>query len=208
MVRGIVRVNVPEQAEVPAPRSGVRLGNGQHGPVAMRLFRPGGTRVLVVGSVVPARLIAVRAAAIGSAVRVISSRDWIWTDIVRHSPDVQVVAPGASPARVPGSSLVVDDRPSDLHATTELAAWECQLRLRAPSSAGDLMSLANCDLAILSTMNAQLALSATTVFAIPASNATQLATLPAGVVAAVRRGRVEYVQLDPSPDEQRLLGIR
>jgi hypothetical protein len=186
----------------------VHLGRGEHGPVTLRLFRASGSRVLISGSVTPGRLLALRAASMGAAARVVSTRDWIWTSVLGHCADLAVVAPGTGPQFPAGPTVIVDDRPTERQQSAgggEVAPWHCRLLVRNVNSANDLPLLMQGDIAVLGAMGAQLALSVTSLIGVAAANATHLTTLPPHVVALVRRGHIQYVTLDPTPDEQRLL---
>ncbi|MDT4984663.1 MAG: hypothetical protein QOF95_2153, partial [Pseudonocardiales bacterium] len=94
MTRGALRIHFAAGAAVAAPPSGVRLGVGRCGPVLIRLFRSGGTRVVLAAGVLPAQLIAVRTAASGAAVQVMTVRQ-LWEPLLRHGPDTHIVGPGA-----------------------------------------------------------------------------------------------------------------
>ncbi|MEP7020112.1 MAG: hypothetical protein ABI808_05640 [Pseudonocardiales bacterium] len=127
MTRGAVRVHFAPGASVAAPPSGVRLGVGRSGPVLIRLFRSGGTRIVLAAGVLPAQLIAIRTAASGAGVHVISVRPQLWQPLLRHGADAHILGPGAPLPPQSGPTLVIDDRPAEVRGAAEVppgnAAW-------------------------------------------------------------------------------------
>lgn len=98
-----------EGLHLPVGTSGLMLGRNRHGnPVVARLFRPEQTRVLLVGGVRCAQLVALRAMALGARVMVQTARPRAWEPFVRGAAvpgeSIAVVPPGRPVEIAPGSA--------------------------------------------------------------------------------------------------------
>ncbi len=108
-----------ERLDVPLGTSGVMIGRNRHGdPVLLRLFRSEPTRLLLVGGLPCAQLLALRALAVGAEVLVRTDRPHAWEPFVRnlgpHSgPLTLTTAP--RPALSPGPPPATTD-PPEAHA--------------------------------------------------------------------------------------------
>jgi hypothetical protein len=204
--RGIVGVRLPEGTVVAAPRSGVVLGAGETGPLALRLFRLSGTRVIAASAGPAVQLLVVRAAAAGTPVHVVTGRPAAWTPLLTADRSAYVVVT-APEMLVPtgGPSLLVDDRPVSGRSPIELRPWQCRVDVRTDWTAADLSTFGYTDLTVFGTLPPELTASVVSAFALPAALGERLAYLEPGVNALVRRGRLELVALDPSPAERQLL---
>lgn len=205
MLRGAMSVELDSSVKLSAPPSGLHLGRGENGPVTLRLFRPIGTRVVVAGGVLPARLLVLRAASIGAAVRIVSNRDWIWSSAAAHGADTRVVPVGQRVPPVPTPTVVVNDRQDVDPGQGELTPWHCRMDIRSPGDVAELTRLTQFDLVVLGALPTQLALSAASVLGFATTHAGRLSSLRQGEVLVTRRGVVEFVQLDPTEDERRVL---
>ncbi|MGK5680361.1 type VII secretion protein EccE [Actinoplanes sp. URMC 104] len=147
-----------EGLHLPVGTSGLMLGRNRHGsPVVIRLFRPEQTRVLLVGGVRCAQLVALRAMALGARVVVQTARPRAWEPFVRGAAvpgeSIAVVPPGRPIGIAAGSALhpllvVVDigpvgadNRPGD--------GWQATLVVRDEFSAADVDVASRADLLIL-----------------------------------------------------------
>jgi hypothetical protein len=204
MNRGVVGLRLGESAAVRAPVSGVHFGVGERGPIALRLFRLTGTRLAVVWAPA-AQLIAVRVAAAGTPVQVVTNRPALWEPLLPRHLAGQVV-PSAELLTPPGGpSLVVDDRPAHARGAAELHPWQCRIDVRTDWMPGDLASFSYADLAILTDVPPDATGIVASAFGIPVPVAERLAQLPPGRLALLRRGRVEFGVLNPTPAETQLL---
>ncbi|MBE7186698.1 hypothetical protein [Jatrophihabitans endophyticus] len=197
-------VRFDDGAEVAAPPSGLQLGVGQSGPVSLRLFRLGGTRAVLAGRVLPAQLLAVRAAAAGTTVQVATSRPQLWAPLLPRDGGHSVAA---AEARTPpgGPTLVIDDRPAEARGPAEMRPWQCRLDIRTQWTPAMLATFAHADVTIFGAVPAEFVGTVARAYAITPDAALPLARLDAGSFGVLRRGRIEYVSLDPSGAEGRLL---
>lgn len=202
--RGVVPVRFDDGAVVAAPQSGLELGVGLRGPLSLRLFRLGGTRAVLAGRVLPAQLLAVRAAAGGTPVQAVTSRPQLWTPLLPRDAG-HIVAPGESRGPLGGPSLVIDDRPAEARGQSEMRPWQCRLEVRSQWTPAMLPTFAHADLAIFGAVPAEFVAVVARAFGISPDAALPLARLDAGSFGVLRRGRVEYVSLNPTGAEARIL---
>ncbi len=171
----------------------------------LRLFRSGGTRIVLAAGVLPAQLIAVRTAASGAAVHVISVRPQLWEPLLRHGPDAHIFGPGAALPAPSGPTLLIDDRPAEVRGAADVPPWQCRLDVRTHWTPSELATFAHSDVVVLGTMAGALAARVASVFDVPLEATGPMATLAPGSFALLRRGRLEYVSLDPAPAERQVL---
>ncbi|HET6877272.1 MAG TPA: hypothetical protein VFH38_07070 [Jatrophihabitans sp.] len=200
---GVVPVELTDDAAVPAPASGLMLGSGRGAPVALRLFRSQGTRLIVAGDPLPAQLLALRAASAGTPVHVITAVSALWEQVVAHGPGHRVQQPGETRPAVVGAALVVHDHPTRSRA--DVRPWQCRVDVRSGWSAADLGSFTAADLTVFGRVSSETSLRIAALYGL-APRATEAMTglLPRGA-ALVRPGRIEYVELQLSPAEAQLL---
>lgn len=205
---GSMQVAVRNGDEAPAQPAGIRIGMRRDRPMALRLFRPQGTRVAVLASAVPAQLLAMRAAAVGATVRVQSPRPQAWGPVLRHGATVSIAPPGAGlppPGTLHAPVLVVDDRPTEVGGLGDAGPWQCHLDIRALMSPADLGAVAHADVLVVGQVSAAIADALAATMGLSMSLIGQLAALGPGSVALVARGTITYVNLDPSQAEAQLL---
>lgn len=200
---GIRRLAPPADAAVPAPASGVTLGLARSGPLALRLFRAAGTRVLVAGDALPAQLLALRAAAAGAPVHVITTVPERWASVVAHGPGSRMYGPADAGPAGAGPALIVDERPDRLRA--DVRPWQCRVEIRSEWSAADLGSFTSADVTVVGRVPSETSLRIAALYGI-APRATEAMTgLHPRAVALLRRGRVEYVEIQLTAVEAHLL---
>lgn len=200
---GSGRVALPADATVPAPASGVTLGAGRGGPVTLRLFRALGTRVIVVGDLLPAHLLALRAASAGTAVHVITDAPQLWEPVVAHGPGSRVHRPGAEVLTGPGPALIVDERTD--RPRTDPRPWQCRLEIRSEWSAADLGSFTSADVTVFGRVPSETSLRIAALYGIAPSATEPMTGLHPRAAALVCRGRVEYVELQLNAAEVQVL---
>lgn len=210
VARGGATVAGPALAalELPLGESGLMVGTNRHGGgVTVRLFGPGPTRVLLVGGVRAAQLMALRALALGARVVVRTSRPRAWEPFVRGvGGAVPLVPPGRPVGGAPGSPL----RPLLLVADggappAEAGPWCSVLLLRDELVAGDGPVLARADLAILQPLDAGEAALAGAALGLGGS-AQWLTRIRDDMVAMVNRRALRWALLSPTPIEAQLVG--
>ncbi|WP_375500223.1 hypothetical protein [uncultured Jatrophihabitans sp.] len=204
MKRGILDACLDDQVEIGAPMSGVQLGIGQRGPVRLRLFRLGGTRVVVAARLVPAQLLVVRVAAAGTPVQVVTERPAFWRPLLGGDGGHLVTATETR-AGAGGPTLVVDDRAAHPRGSVELLPWQCRLDLRPQWTPAQLGGFAHGDITVFGALPAEFVPGVARAFEIPVRSAESLARLDATSFAVLRRGRIEYVSLNPTSAEAQLL---
>lgn len=205
MRRGIVGVRFTPGAEIAAPESGVQFGAGQHGAVSLRLFRAGGTRIVLAARVLPAQLIVVRAAAAGATVQVVTTRPQLWEPVLMTASGAQVVTDVRALSRGSGPRLLVDDRPAEGRGPIEVAPWQCRIDIRTQWTPSELAAFAHADLAVFGAVPRDAARAIAATFALPRGASDRLDRLDAGSFGVMRRGRIEYVSLNPTPAEGQVL---
>ncbi|MGY0007339.1 type VII secretion protein EccE [Micromonospora sp. I033] len=206
----------PELAalELTLGESGLMVGANRHGgAVAVRLFRPTTTRLLLVGGVRAAQLLTLRALALGARVAVQTARPRVWEPFVRGAGApggaVPLVPPGRPVGGAPGSPLhpvllVVDAGPVP-PAVAPAAAWQSVLVVRDELTAADTAALARADLAILQPLDPGEAALAGAALGLGGS-AEWLTRIRDDMVAVVNRRALRWALLSPTPIESQLVG--
>lgn len=200
--------------ELTLGESGLMVGTNRHGrAVTVRLFRPAPTRLLLVGGVRAAQLLALRALALGARVVVQTARPRIWEPFVRgvgapgHA--VPLIPPGRPVGGAPGSPLqpvllVVDAGPVPPEAGPA-APWRSVLVVRDELTPADAAALARADLAILQPLDPAEAALAGAALGLGAS-AEWLTRIRDDMVAVVNRRALRWALLAPTPIESQLVG--
>lgn len=199
-----VGVRFTPGAAVSAPASGVHLGVGLAGQVSLRLFRLGGTSISVVSTMLPAQLIALRTAAAGTPVQVITSRAQFWQPLLPPGRSF-VVAETEQPQPSGGPSLLIDDRPAQARSGTEMRPWMCRIDVRTEWTAAELSSFVYSDLALFGGVPPGLTRQIAASFRVPLQQIEPLTGLEFGRVALMSRGRLDVVTLDPTISERSVL---
>lgn len=204
---GVLGLDLAAVGAVPAPASGVQLGVGAAGrPVALRLFRAGGVRVALATELLPVQLIVVRAAAAGTPVQVVTARPQSWEPLLRHDRALHLVAATETRHGVGGPALLVDDRPAGVpRGAAELHPWQCRIDVRSQWMPNEIGGFARADLTLFGRVPVEVTAALGSAFAVPQAAAAALARLDPTTFGAARRGRIEFVTLDPTRDEAALL---
>jgi hypothetical protein len=171
----------------------------------MRLFRPTGTRVAAVATLAPVQLLALRAAVVGVAVRVLTARPQVWEPLLSAGPDARTLPVGSDVAPVVGPSLVIDDRPDQARRLGETGPWRCRIDVRTPVTSADLRTLTAADVLLVGGLVPDLAIAATAGLGVSVPHLSQLTAPAQGTVTVLRRGGIDYVTLDPSAAERAVL---
>jgi hypothetical protein len=194
--------------------SGLMIGANRHGDaVTVRLFGPGTTRLMLVGGVRAAQLMALRALALGARVVVQTARPRAWEPFVRGvgAPGgaVPLIPPGRPVGGAPGSPLqplllVVDAGPVPPEVGPT-AAWRSVLVVRDELTPADSAALARADLAILQPLDPGEAALAGAALGLGGS-AEWLTRIRDDMVAVVNRRALRWALLSPTPIESQLVG--
>ncbi|MGI8679365.1 MAG: hypothetical protein ACR2LX_11885 [Jatrophihabitans sp.] len=201
MKAGIVGLAFGPGAEIAAPQSGVHIGRGHDGPVSLRLFRLMGTRIALAARVLPAQLIAVRAAAGGTSIQVVTSRPQLWEPLLHTARNSGIVRVAEALPQTGGPVLLIDDRPAEARSPIEIRPWQCRIDIRSQWSPAELAGFAHTDLAIFGAVAPEAARVIGATFGLRTSAADPLSRLDAGSFGMLRRGQIEFVSLNPTSAE-------
>ncbi|MFG1900207.1 type VII secretion protein EccE [Micromonospora carbonacea] len=200
--------------ELPVGDAGLMVGANRRGAaVTVRLFRPEGTRLMLVGGVRAAQLLALRALALGARVAVQTTRPRAWEPFVRGvaTPDgpIPVLPPGRATDAVAGSALrpvllVVDAGPVPADAGPG-PAWRSTLVVRDGLTASDVDQLGRADLVVLQPLRPAEAALAGAALGLGGS-AEWLTRIREDMVAVVNRRALRWALLSPTPIESQLIG--
>ncbi|MFD1081428.1 type VII secretion protein EccE [Micromonospora andamanensis] len=199
--------------ELPYGAAGLKLGANRHGhAVTVRLFRPESTRLVLVGGVPVAQLVAVRAMALGARVIVQTGRPHVWERFVRGvgGPDgpVPLIPPDRPVPGEPGTPLkpvlVVLDAPP-LAGPRPGTTWQTTLLVRDVLTSADADALSRADLAVLRPLSQAEATVAGN--ALGLGDAAELLTrIRHDMVAVVNRRALRWALLACTPIESQLIG--
>ncbi|MER7888727.1 type VII secretion protein EccE [Micromonospora sp. NPDC094482] len=200
--------------ELVAGGGGLMLGANRHGAaVTVRLFRPEGTRVLLVGGVPAAQLVALRAMATGARVVVQTARPRVWEPFVRGvgapGGTIPLLPPGRPVPGAPGTPLrpllvVLDVGP--VPADPEPGPpWRSTLVVRDELTPADVDALSRADLAVLQPLDAGEAALAGAALGL-GDSAEWLTRIRDDMVAVVNRRALRWALLSVTPIESQLVG--
>jgi hypothetical protein len=212
--RAALPAGAVEDLDLTVGGAGLMLGvNRHHLPVIARLFRPEQTRVLLVGGVRCAQLVAVRAMALGARVVVQTARPQAWDPFVRGvavpGESIAIVMPGARIDITPGSALrplllVVDVGPVVPDPSTG-AGWQATLVVRDDFTPADVDAAARADLLILQPLRPDEAGLVGTTLGL-GDAAPWLTHIRSDMVGVINRRAVRWAVLSQTPIEQQLIG--
>lgn len=195
----------------PTDSGGLVVGWDRGEPVTVTMFRNAPTRIGVFAAAYVGNLLAFRALAVGALAMVATPRPLFWAGLAQVAPpnSLRRVPPNA--ATPPGSSplsplLVLDDAtgPDERVLRTDLGAWQTQVVLR--SSQPPSGRLRPFDLVVVQQVPlSALPLLART-FDLSGQHADWLSRLPDDIIGLVSPGRVQFVNLAPTPVEQQCFG--
>lgn len=194
--------------------AGLMVGVNRHGgPLTIRLFRPEGTRLLLVGGVRAAQLVALRAMALGARVAVRTTRPRVWEPFVRGvgapGGPISVLPPGRPLDGAAGSPLrpvlvVLDAGPVPADAEP-VPAWQSTLVVRDELAPADVDFLARADLAVLQPLRPAEAALAGSALGL-GDSADWLTRIREDMVAVVNRRALRWALLAPTAIESQLIG--
>ncbi|WP_307868843.1 type VII secretion protein EccE [Micromonospora sp. C95] len=198
--------------EVPFGAAGLVIGVNRHGDaVTVRLFRPESTRLMLVGGVSAAQLVAVRAMALGARVIVQTGRPHAWARFVRGTGrPVPLIRPGRPVTGEPGTPLapvlVVLDAPPPAGPRPG-TAWHTTLLVRDVLTPADADALGRVDLAVFQPLSRAEATVAGNALGL-GDAAESLTRIRPDMVAVVNRRALRWAVLARTPIEAQLVGAR
>lgn len=191
--------------------SGLLLGRGPGGPVALRLFRPEPTRLYLAVPEYMRWLIAFRAVCLGAHLSVIAEdhREWlVLADTIRACGgtidllrDTENVPGQGRPFR---PSLIIDDMDA-IQPTYRLGAWQAVAHIGDPSSGKAVGELRNSDVAIVTPLDGKTGENLRRAYALPSSQVKAASDLGETEVALASVRRLARVVVPPAPMEYRML---
>ncbi|MEU8114908.1 type VII secretion protein EccE [Micromonospora sp. NPDC048947] len=194
--------------------AGMMVGTNRHGrAVTVRLFRPESTRVLLVGGVRAAQLVALRALALGALVVVQTARPRAWEPFIRGvgapGGTIPLLPPGRAVADGVGTALrplllIVDAGPVAAEAAPG-PPWRATLVVRDELTPADVDALSRADLALLQPLSSAEATLAGAALGLGGS-AEWLTRIREDMVAVVNRRALRWALLSPTPIEAQLIG--
>lgn len=191
--------------------SGLLLGRGPGGPVALRLFQHQPTRLFLAVPEYMRWLLAFRAVCLGAHLSVISSshRQWLaLADTVRSCGGTIDLLGNAED--VPGQgrpfrpSLIIDENEA-IQPTHRLGPWQSVARIGDTSASGAVGDLRNSDVAIVDSLDGKSGENLRRAYALPGSQVKAAADLAETEVVLASARRIARVVVPPSPTEYRLL---
>lgn len=212
------RVSLPtavlETLELPIGTAGLMIGANRHGaPVTARLFRAEATRLMLIGGVRAAQLVALRAMALGARVVVQTARPQAWEPFIRgvSTPGqvIPMVPPGRPIGGPPGTPLqpllvVVDTGP--VAADTQPGpGWYASLVVRDELATVDVDALSRADLVVLQPLRPDEAALAGTALGL-GDSAEWLTRIRDDMVGVVNRRALRWALLSATPIESQLVG--
>jgi hypothetical protein len=202
-------LDVSDSDPVPAPESGILLGQRRGKPVTLRLFRPQGTRIVVLGHQRGPQLVALRAAGLGARVEVATANRQHWQAIGTVSRDLTIAAHGAllpsigSPFR---PILTVDDRAGESAPAGDAASWQCRMDLRAIPEPSGLAQYGGTDLLLIGQLPLSVASTLVQLYHLDPAMDSALAAMPVDGIAAIRKGSVQLMSVAETAAETATLG--
>jgi hypothetical protein len=208
------RADAFDGLELSVADAGLMLGNNRHGaPVIARLFRPEQTRMLLIGGVPCAQVVALRAMALGARVVVQTARPQAWEPFVRGAAvpgeSIAVVPPGRALDIPPGTALhpllvVVDVGPVGPD-TRPGHGWQATLVVRDEFGPADVDVASRADLLILQPLRPDEAALAGSTLGL-GDAAQWLTRIRPDMVGVVNRRSVRWAALSTTPIETQLIG--
>ncbi|TDC31563.1 type VII secretion protein EccE [Micromonospora sp. 15K316] len=194
--------------------AGLMLGTNRQGrSLAVRLFRPESTRVLLVGGVHATQLVVLRALALGAQVVVQTTRPHLWEPFVRGAGTPDATVPLIPPGRpLPAGAgtplrpllLVRDVGPVPVDPQPG-PPWRSTLVVREELTKADTDVLGRADLVVLQPLDAgEAALAGATLRL--GDSAQWLTRMRDDMVAVINRRALRWARLSLTPVEAHLVG--
>jgi len=200
--------------ELQAGGDGLVVGRNRQGSlVRVRLFRPEPTRLLLVGGVRCAQLLALRAMALGAHLFIQTAREPDWHGFLRQCgigrESVSFLPPGTQPPAPTSPAhpqLVAVDTGPAMGSGADLGApWRATLVIRADLGTWDIDPMLRSDLVVFQRLTeTEAALAASTLGFTEAQG--WLSRIHPEMVGLASQGRLQWVLLNPTSLEGGLLG--
>ncbi|GAB1640897.1 hypothetical protein [Krasilnikovia sp. MM14-A1259] len=194
--------------------AGLMIGrNRQKLPVTLRPFRPTPTRMLVVGGVGCAQLLAFRALAVGAKLFIQTAREQVWDAFLRRCgvgrDTAAFLPPGGYPpvsASPDAPHLVIVDIGAVVGPPPGAGgSWQATLVVRDDLASWDEALLQQSDVVVLQRLTEPESSMAASLLGIRQAQGW-LPQLPDEMVGLASRASLQWVMLSSTPTEQSVLG--
>ncbi|GAB3964952.1 type VII secretion protein EccE [Plantactinospora veratri] len=203
-----------DSLDLPIGLAGLMLGANRHGAaVVARLFRAETTRVVLIGGVRAAQLIALRAMALGARIVVQTARPRAWEPFVRGASGpgspIAMIPPGRPVGGPPGTQLhpllvVVDVGPVAADSQPG-PGWQTSLVVRDELAPVDVDAVSRADLVVLQPLRPHEAQLAGVALGL-GDSADWLTRIRADMVGVINRRVLRWALLSATPIEAQLIG--
>ncbi|HVV12738.1 MAG TPA: hypothetical protein VHD82_26130 [Amycolatopsis sp.] len=202
-----------DRLQVAGASFGLRLGRNQSGfPVALALFQPEPTTVMLIGGAWAARLLAYRALGYGARVKVLTAQPKGWSDLGRSATgrtDRVAVLPPGSPVETTASAdapvLVLHDTEQPPSAT-EPVAWETRLTVLRRLTPDNVAAMPNASIVMMQRLTPSEAQIVASAMRLTPRTSQQLPMLRDDMMAVLSETGNHYVWLGPGKSELELIG--
>lgn len=192
--------------------SGLLLGTGSSGPVAIRLFGPRPIRLLVAVPEYVSWLLAFRCISLGAHISIVSQDASRWqglldtlracggtADLVRRGG---VLPSQGRPYR---PSLIIDDADHFDGAQAPLGHWQAVMTLEDAAAPGAVYALRSCDMALVSPCDAKVTENLRRAYVLDNRQVKLCANLDPNEVVLVMPRRIVRLPIPPTQSEYDLL---
>ncbi|WP_422772852.1 type VII secretion protein EccE [Plantactinospora sp. WMMC1484] len=200
--------------DLPIGMAGLMLGANRHGAaVVARLFRAETTRVVLIGGVRAAQLVALRAMALGARIVVQTARPRVWEPFVRGASGpgspIALIPPGRPVGGPAGTQLqpllVVVDVGPVAGDSQPGPGWQTSLVVRDELAPVDVDAVSRADLVVLQPLRPHEAQLAGLALGL-GDSADWLTRIRADMVGVINRRVLRWALLSATPIESQLIG--
>lgn len=182
------------------------------GPVTIRLFRSGPTRIVVAVPEYVIWLLAYRAISLGAHLSIVSNNPQRWQPLVLAVQSSGGTADLLGPHDQPPSagrpyrpSLVIDDAYHYDGMGTQLGSWQAVLVVQSVTTSAAIFALRTCDLALLAPWDQRVAEQARRAYALTPAQVKTCNNLADNEIVIARPRRVIRVVVPPTATEYQVL---
>ncbi len=192
--------------------SGLLLGHGQSGPITIRLFRPGPTRLMVAVPEYVQWLLAFRCISLGAHVSILSENRRRWQQLVDVIGSCGGTAEFLDPTgQRPGQgrpyrpSLILDDSGRSDAGQLAIGSWQAVMVVEDAAASGAIHSLRSCDMALVSPCSDRVAENLRRAYVLNQRQLRQANNLESHELVLAMPRRVARAAVPPTQTEHRLL---
>jgi len=200
------------EAVVRTGPSGLLLGHGRSGPIAIRLFRPVPTRLLLAVPEYVTWLLAFRCISLGAHLSIVANERRRWQGLVDAVQGCggtsEFLAPGGV---LPGQgrpyrpSLIIDDASYFDGVQVGLGRFQAVMLTEDAAASGAIHALRSCDMALVSPCDARTIENLRRAYVLTPRQLRLCADLGANEVVLAMPRRLVRLSIPPTPTEYDLL---